>query len=161
MENSNRTETLNHLTTNAWLCHWLVHNSYPLAHLPLLYHHSPAVTFSTVEWSFPWKELITKATATALSAVEAWGNQLVTEDTTSTIVIYGEEKNTETVCLLVWADNGRCQNDLPCSDKWSECHSTWGMETSVQHIVLLVLPNICSWLLCMFLCVVVQSIFKK
>lgn len=116
---------------------------------------------STVEWSFPWKELITKATATAPSAVEAWGNQLVIEDTTSTIVICGEEKNTETVYLLVWADNGRCQNDLPCSDKLSECHSTWGMETSVQHIVLLVLPNICSWLLCMFLCVVVQSIFKK
>lgn len=105
---------------------------------------------STVEWSSPWKELITKATATALSAVEAWGNRLVTEDTTSTIGIYGEEKNTETVCLLVWADNGGCQNDLPCSDKLSECHSTWGMETSVQHIVLLVLPNICSWLLCMF-----------
>lgn len=74
---------------------------------------------STVEWSFPWKELIAKATATALWAVEAWGNLLVTVDTTSTIVTYGEGKNTETACLLVWADNGRCQNDLPCSDRLS------------------------------------------
>lgn len=71
-----------------------------------------------MEWSFPWKEHITKATATALSAVEAWGNQLVTVDTTSTIEIYGEGKNTETACLLVWADNGRCQNDLSVQTNW-------------------------------------------
>lgn len=71
--------------------------------------NSSYASSNTVEWSSPWKALtvITNAVNTVLPAMESWGSRLATEVTTNIIVISGEEKSIETVCLLALADNGR------------------------------------------------------